>query len=868
MINQAKSKKSIVNALSARVRDRVARCRRKLRRTLLAREPESYSTIILYLGGVTLTFVSIAGACLIVESVLDAHVEQSIMKFDTQVSVINLRLGRSGAFYDRLAKLYEKRPAPAPGRHDSKWPERRQNGSAAQSAHSGCLMNFHVSGGPDSGVNDFACATPMLRTLWQWLHACATCQKGSLIIFDRAGRYLSEMSDRPRQRHYHAQAYIAKRTAEFRQVFADRRRSDTTNPTGMWLAPDIDPVSGEYRFVYVKPMTLPDDTSAVLVRALPIDTLLNTVLPNESRGTLLLASASESIDLSMPGSSTTKRYTALAEASTTAVERHHIRWVGTSLYISRPTPIEGWTWVQEINAQQLALAVWRSALAVIAPLAGFVAIVWITITWFEMRVLAPIKRQAVRGRESAKFQQAMAEALPTAFATLDPISRRFVIRNRRARELLRQPGRTAVVASLVAHLERHDFSIEPSFSIDMKIDEDDAHQLYEFVLRRTEHAGTATILMTIHDMTERHLTERQLLSAKSAAEEAGRAKDGYLALMDNAIRIPLHDALSGLEALEIASAAPADRERVATIRRAISSLLELFDSTSPFSATNARLLHPKPSSFSVRTMIERIVQSVRPLIGARDIRINYRVADHDSPVTTDELLLHQVVLNLVHNALKFTSRGKIEIRCQAETDAAGNGHLSIDVEDTGPGIPPGELENIFQPYVQSQSSTNRTPRGTGLGLALCKKICALLGGSICARSAPGSGSTFSLRVPVTWADRPATPYAWPSPDSRRVVMLLDRNEMPNDLPDVLAEAGWSVDIRFARDIRPSGPETSGAARILVTRHAAQGEHWPRIDLIIADDGPLDSMKMAGTWVISAYSFEALRQVWPRIARQA
>jgi two-component system, sensor histidine kinase len=117
------------------------------------------------------------------------------------------------------------------------------------------------------------------------------------------------------------------------------------------------------------------------------------------------------------------------------------------------------------------------------------------------------------------------------------------------------------------------------------------------------------------------------------------------------------------------------------------------------------------------------------------------------PVWVDAPKLHQIVLNLLGNAVKFTERGRIELRA-----AQRDGGIEIEVEDTGIGIPADKLEAVFEEFEQVDASHTRAHGGTGLGLAIGRRLARAMGGELTARSTLGVGSTFTLKLPLRWSE--------------------------------------------------------------------------------------------------------------------
>jgi signal transduction histidine kinase len=147
--------------------------------------------------------------------------------------------------------------------------------------------------------------------------------------------------------------------------------------------------------------------------------------------------------------------------------------------------------------------------------------------------------------------------------------------------------------------------------------------------------------------------------------------------------------------------------------------------------------------YSIRDVVHNVFTLVEPLAAEKHLALKVELPD-DLPVARgDERRLTQVVLNLVGNAIKFTDEGEVVIK-----GAASNGHYTLSVHDTGPGISPSDQVKIFEEFQQADGSSTKTKGGTGLGLSIAKRIVNLHGGRIWVSSAPGNGSTFFIDVPI------------------------------------------------------------------------------------------------------------------------
>lgn len=234
--------------------------------------------------------------------------------------------------------------------------------------------------------------------------------------------------------------------------------------------------------------------------------------------------------------------------------------------------------------------------------------------------------------------------------------------------------------------------------------------------------------------------ERQeVMLARDRAEEANRAKSRFLAAASHDLRQPLH-ALSLYSAtLKLRASDGATAEIAGHINAALASLSTLVDSLLDISKLDAGAVRPQLQRVSVKSLIERIEADYRPV--AREKGLEFRVSPVDVDVESDPILLGRVVRNLVDNALKYTRAGAVTLAADIDDRT-----VRISVRDTGPGIPEGERERIFEEFYQIGNPERDRAEGLGLGLAIVRRLARLLGLRLKLKSEPGRGSTFSVRL--------------------------------------------------------------------------------------------------------------------------
>jgi signal transduction histidine kinase len=176
-------------------------------------------------------------------------------------------------------------------------------------------------------------------------------------------------------------------------------------------------------------------------------------------------------------------------------------------------------------------------------------------------------------------------------------------------------------------------------------------------------------------------------------------------------------------------------------------LLALINDVLDLSKIEAGKMELFLEEFDVRKMIDEVASTARPLIDKNANRLEVRCATDVGEMRADLTKVRQMLLNLLSNASKFTSEGRIHL--EVERDRNGDQALIFRVRDTGIGMTPEQQERVFEAFSQAEASTARRFGGTGLGLAISKRFCEMMGGGIELESEPGVGSTFTIRLPTT-----------------------------------------------------------------------------------------------------------------------
>ena len=388
-------------------------------------------------------------------------------------------------------------------------------------------------------------------------------------------------------------------------------------------------------------------------------------------------------------------------------------------------------------------------------------------------------------------------------------------------------------------------------------------------LRQGSHAEL--LVLAMEDVTERRRAEGEVAKAKEAAETANRTKSLFLANMSHELRTPLNAILGFSEMLQ----EEADEqelhefsEDLQKISTAGKHLLGLINDILDLSKIEAGKMELHLEAFEIASLIAEVASTIEMQVQKNDNTLEVCCAPNVGVMWADLSKVRQGLFNLVANAAKFTHQGKIKVEADRES-MDGFDWMIFRVTDTGIGLSADQIVTLFQSFTQADASTTRKFGGTGLGLALTRRFCQMMGGDVTVHSALGKGSVFTIKLPATVMEpiaEPAiavkdarfvatdgvTPGSTPEPPAvGTCVLIIDDDPLQRDLMQrylrkegfsVCAASGGAEGLRLARELQPAAitldvmmPEMDGWTVLTALKKDVVLQDIPVIMLTMVDD---------------------------------
>lgn len=294
--------------------------------------------------------------------------------------------------------------------------------------------------------------------------------------------------------------------------------------------------------------------------------------------------------------------------------------------------------------------------------------------------------------------------------------------------------------------------------VEMPFSDGSLHQmLYSATSFKDRKGRPRGIVGVLADITSQKETEAELAVARDAAEAADRVKSAFLATMSHELRTPLNSIIgfTGILLQELAGPLNGEQARqLEMVRSSARHLLALINDVLDISRIEAGEIALRGDSFLLAESLDKVVGIARPLAEAQGLDLVTKFDDNPGRIEGDSRRVEQIVLNLISNAIKFTSKGSVSVTASRVETAGEPPHVRISVTDTGIGIRDSDLDELFTPFRQIDSRLSREHEGTGLGLAICKLLTQMMGGRLEVDSEWGKGSEFRVLLPVHPPSRP------------------------------------------------------------------------------------------------------------------
>jgi len=391
------------------------------------------------------------------------------------------------------------------------------------------------------------------------------------------------------------------------------------------------------------------------------------------------------------------------------------------------------------------------------------------------------------------------------------------------RELIHPDDRDVFYSNLVAHIEK----ITPYLDVECRAIRSDQKPIWlrtRGLVQYDDVGAPRRLVGSVVDVTERREAEQKLIEANVRVTEAAKAKEAFLATMSHEIRTPMNGVLGMAGLLADTKLNDEQRDYIRLIRASGDTLLRLINDVLDFSKIESGHMTLEAVSVEFITVIEEAIELVAEKAREKKLLLVYDVS-HSIPayIIGDATRLRQILMNLLSNAIKFTEAGEIFLSATSVVNDDGKIEVTVKLTDTGIGIPPERVRQLFQPFMQVDASTTRKYGGTGLGLAIVKRLVTMMGGTVSLESVLNEGSTFTFTILTQTARGPLRPY------------------MQSDIPEFIGKRLLFVDGSARRRQAVAARFPRWGITILTAAHAdaasmllAASESGETVDILMTD----------------------------------
>lgn len=642
-------------------------------------------------------------------------------------------------------------------------------------------------------------------------------------------------------------------------------------PQVRWLPPYVNPVTGQARIRIAAEARAGGLPFAVLVTEYAPEYLLSWLPGRAPAGTFFITSADNRLIAIEPGvertNALTERLLNLDVAQGGPVSGEP-RFRDGAIVFGSKLAATGWTIAYVLSWADVAAGIGVQAAALAASTLVAIAVMWLLLVRFHRRVLVPVYARSARVFDSEALCRSVIAMAPVGIGLVSLSDRRVMLASD-ALTQMRVPHGGDYHALTAQVLEQYDAFVANggagrAMMTELVLDANGAAPLHlEIIAHGARYEGEDVLIAVFADTTAQRRLVHQLEEAVRAADSANAAKSSFLAATSHEIRTPLNVILGNLELLERTALDASQQSRVRTLRASAEGLLAIVSDILDFSKIEAGAMSVESIEFDVIAVMERQLAAFASVAKAKGLPLFADIDASDAQrMRGDPTRLAQVVGNLLSNAIKFTSEGRVVARVAVGRNARGAPELAIGIEDTGIGIDPAQQARLFKLFSQVDASITRRYGGTGLGLALCDRLVAAMGGTISVDSAPRVGSLFTVRLPLRMAIAPKCPVGAGAGQTLIVVS-------PEDAWRTFAFPhlrAWGFDV--AMHPSPIGMAAGCLARAHAIVLFGDSDRWRRDELdslgggtpivLATPDGPLQPDVAGRTIRVSSYSLSGLR----------
>ncbi|MEZ0600705.1 ATP-binding protein [Paraburkholderia sp. IW21] len=587
----------------------------------------------------------------------------------------------------------------------------------------------------------------------------------------------------------------------------------------IWLGPYREPLQGVPVITAVSAYYIGDTPTTLITTSIPISTLPEYFTRPAAEGTLLLLTADRRMIVSSPP--VDARTAHMLRDAAASMPSDGYRYTRYGAVLVEPLAPNFGSLVGFLSWPALVAAL-RWQLATLAGLAFLVLLsIALTARLWGLRLLHKTFAETSRALESETLNHILVSATPIGLCIVRQRDYSITTANALAESLLHiEPGSNRLPSHIVGEF-RANAPDKPSVAAFAKVaafvapaqplpthaqqsqqlqplsqpDGSDAApvQFLQFTYAPARYADEDVLFCAILDVTTQHALEQHLRLAQQSSETMMRARSNFFASMSHEIRTPLNALLGNLELFARTPGLEAHTQRLGALGVAADALRRIVNDILDFSKIDAGEMKLSTESFRPIDDFENIALSYAPMTADRAIRFYSHLSPTlDQVLRGDRTRIAQIVNNLLSNAFKFTSCGKITLSGDVQDDLQGRPMLTFRVCDSGIGMDQALVARIFNPFEQGEASTSSRYGGTGLGLSICARLCELMGGHISVESVLGVGSAFSVSIPLAPPpDELRAPAVEPVRRGNGLVLCQER-ESGQMLERWFHRAGWTM----------------------------------------------------------------------------